>query len=43
VIYTALLEDVFQRHNEEQYVVDQADAEEAIAISDPGAFVNPHQ
>jgi hypothetical protein len=43
VIYSALLEDVFQRHKEEQYVVDQADAEEAVAISDPAAFVSEHQ
>jgi len=44
VIYSALLEDVFQRHKEEQYVVDQADAQEdLITISDPAQFVSEHQ
>lgn len=43
VIYSALLEDVFQRHKGDQYVVDQADAEAALSISDPAAFVSEHQ
>ena len=43
VIYSALLEDVFQRHKEEQYVVGQADAQGLIAISDPAQFVSEHQ
>ena len=48
VIYSALFEDVFQRHKEEQYVVDQADAEDLITISDldssqPAPFVSEHQ
>lgn len=36
VIYKELFEDSFQRHKEEQYVVDQADAENLISISEPG-------
>lgn len=48
VIYSALFEDAFQRHKEEQYVVDQADAEDLITISDldssqPAPFVSEHQ
>lgn len=43
VIYLALFEDAFQRHKEEQYVVDQADATELITIFDPAQFVSEHQ
>ena len=36
VVYKELFEDSFERHTEEQYIVDQADAEKLITLSEPG-------